>query len=63
MPRSNRLVGVLMGKSKKDLGKQVQNMKHRVIELEKLTRMDPLHKHPENHEELDKLKKKLAESQ
>ncbi|MFA6214499.1 MAG: hypothetical protein WC717_04455 [Candidatus Micrarchaeia archaeon] len=51
-----------MGKSKKDSGKQVQNMKHRIIELEKLTRMDPLHKHPENHEELDKLKKKLAEN-
>jgi len=51
-----------MGKSKKDLGKQVQNMKHRIIELEKEARMDPLHKHPEVHEELDKLKKKLAES-
>ena len=51
-----------MGKSKKDLGKQVQNMKHRIIELEKLARMDPLHKHPDVHEELDKLKKKLAES-
>ena len=56
-----QLVGVLMGKSKKDLGKQVQNMKHRIIELEKLARMDPLHRHPEVHEELDKLKKKLAE--
>ena len=56
-------VGVLMGKSKKDLGKQVQNMKHRIMELEKEARMDPLHKHPENHEELDKLKKKIAESQ
>ncbi len=55
-------VGVLMGKSKKDLGKQVQNMKHRIMELEKEARMDPLHKHPEVHEELDKLKKKLAEN-
>ena len=56
------IAGVLMGKSKKDLGKQVQNMKHRIMELEKLARMDPLHKHPDVHEELDKLKKKLAEN-
>ncbi|MFA6213772.1 MAG: hypothetical protein WC717_00655 [Candidatus Micrarchaeia archaeon] len=43
-----------MGKSKKDLGKQFQNMKHRISELEVKARMDPLHKHPEVHEELDK---------
>jgi len=37
-------------------------MKNRVAELEVKARMDPLHKHPEVHEELDKLKKKLAEN-
>jgi hypothetical protein len=48
-----------MGMTKRDLVKQVQNIKKRIAELEAKARMDPLRKHPEIHEELEKLKKKL----
>jgi hypothetical protein len=48
-----------MGMTKRDLVKQVQNIRKRVQELEAKARMDPLKKHPEIHEELEKLKKKL----
>ena len=51
-----------MGMSKKDLSRKHANLKLKIAELEKLARMDPLRKHPEVHEELDKLKKALAES-
>ena len=51
-----------MGKSKKDLGKQFQNIKKRIAELEEKARLDPIKKNPAIHEELDKLKKKLLES-
>lgn len=51
-----------MGKTKRDLLKQVQNIRKRVQELEAKVRMDPLRKHPEIHEELEKMKKKLQEN-
>lgn len=52
-----------MGKSKKDLGRQLQMIKKRIEELEVKVRMDPLRKNPANHEELDKLKKKQQEAE
>ncbi len=52
-----------MGLTKKDLGKQRHNLEKRIAELEGKARMDPVKKHPEIHEELAKLKKKLEESQ
>lgn len=51
-----------MGKSKKDLGRQRQNLIAQIAIVEKKAFMDPLHKHPEVHEELAKLKKALEES-
>lgn len=48
-----------MGKTKKGLNKQIQGMKRRIVELEEKVKKDPLKKHPELHEELEKLKKKL----
>jgi len=48
-----------MGKSKKDLGKQTQNLKRKIAELEEKVRMDPLKRNPAIHDELAKLKKKL----
>jgi hypothetical protein len=50
-----------MGMSKKDLSRKHANMKVKIAELEQKVRMDPLKKHPENHDELAKLKKELAE--
>lgn len=50
-----------MGKSKKDLSRQSQNLKHRIAELEGKVKFDPLKKNPALHEELEKLKKKLQE--
>ena len=50
-----------MGKTKKDLGRRVQNIKRRIEELEQQVRMDPLKKKPFIHEELAQLKKKLEE--
>ena len=50
-----------MALSKKDLGRKSQNIKARIDELEKKARMDPMHKHPEIHDELERMKKKLAE--
>ena len=54
--------GHFMGLSKKDLGRKKANIKARIAELEKKARMDPLKKNKAVHEELDQLKKKLAES-
>lgn len=51
-----------MGMSKKDLTRKRANIKARIDELEPLVRRDPLKKHPQMHEELDKLKKELAEN-
>lgn len=48
-----------MGKSKKDLGRKMQNIKRRIEILEKEARMDPLKKKPRIHEELEELRKKL----
>lgn len=48
-----------MGMSKRDLCKQVQNIKKRIEELEGQVRLDPLKKNPAIHEELEKLRKKL----
>ncbi len=50
-----------MGKTKKDLGRQRQNIKRRIDELEVKVKMDPMKKVPANHEELADLKKKLEE--
>lgn len=52
-----------MGMSKKDLSRKHANLKQRISELEAKARMDPLKRHPEIHEELDKLKKALVEGQ
>ncbi|MDD2655369.1 MAG: hypothetical protein PHQ80_01745 [Candidatus ainarchaeum sp.] len=51
-----------MGKSKKDLGKQLQNIKKRIQELEAKAKYDPLRKNPALHDELAKLKKKVEEA-
>ncbi|MFA5108487.1 MAG: hypothetical protein WC492_03080 [Candidatus Micrarchaeia archaeon] len=48
--------------SKKDLTRKHMNTKARIAELEPLVRRDPLKKHPEIHEELEKLKKSLTEN-
>ncbi len=53
--------GEIMGLSKKDIGRKHQNLKRMIAELEQKVRMDPAKKHPEIHEELAKLKKKLEE--
>ncbi|MBI5046461.1 hypothetical protein HZC07_01895 [Candidatus Micrarchaeota archaeon] len=51
-----------MGMSKKDLSRKKANIKARIEELEKKTRMDPLKKNRSLHDEVDDLKKKLAEA-
>jgi hypothetical protein len=50
-----------MGKSKKDLSRQSQGIKKRIVELEEKVKMDPVKKNPAIHEELATLKKKLQE--
>jgi hypothetical protein len=50
-----------MGMSKKDLSRKKANIKARVEELEKKARMDPLKKNKSLHDELESLRKKLAE--
>ncbi len=56
-------IGERMGLSKKDIERKHQNLKRRIAELEQQARLDPAKKHPEIHEELAKLKKKLEEGQ
>ena len=51
-----------MGMSKHDLDRKKQNAKRRIEELEAIVKNDPLKRKPENHEELAKLKKILAET-
>ena len=51
-----------MGLSKKDLGRKKANIKARIEELEAKAKMDPLKKNKAVHEELDQLRKKLAEA-
>ena len=50
-----------MGMSKKDLSRKHANMKVKIAELDQKVRMDPLKRHPENHEELERLKKEIAQ--
>lgn len=47
--------------SKKDLSRKHGMLKMRLAELEIKARMDPLKRHPEIHEEIEKLRKTLAE--
>ncbi|MFH0927756.1 MAG: hypothetical protein V1822_04210 [Candidatus Micrarchaeota archaeon] len=51
-----------MGMSKKDLTRKHANAKARIAALDPLVRKDPLKKHPELHDEIDKLKKSLLEN-
>ena len=51
-----------MGMSKKDLSRKKANIKARIAELEQKARMDPLKRNRAVHDELEQLKKKLAES-
>ena len=53
--------GEFMGMSKKDLSRKHGMLKIRLAELEIKARMDPLKRHPEVHEEIEKLKKQLAD--
>jgi hypothetical protein len=50
-----------MGMSKKDLSRKKANMKSKIEELEKKAKMDPLKKNKALHDELDQLRKKLAQ--
>lgn len=50
-----------MGMSKKDLSRKKANLKAKIDELEKKAKMDPLKKNRALHDELDSLRKKLAE--
>jgi hypothetical protein len=50
-----------MGMSKKDLSRKKANIKARIEDLEKKAKMDPLKKNRALHDELDGLRKKLAE--
>ncbi|MBN2477814.1 hypothetical protein JXB01_00810 [Candidatus Micrarchaeota archaeon] len=50
-----------MGKTKKDLGRQKANLKAKLAELESKARNDPLKKNKALHEELEQVRKKLAE--
>ncbi|MFH0885082.1 MAG: hypothetical protein V1861_05220 [Candidatus Micrarchaeota archaeon] len=50
-----------MGMSKKDLSRKKANIKARIEDLEKKAKMDPLKKNRALHDELDDLRKKLAE--
>jgi hypothetical protein len=44
----------------KDMNKARKMIEGHIAELEEKVRMDPLKKNPKNHEELAKLKRKLA---
>jgi hypothetical protein len=51
-----------MGMSKKELSRKKANIKNRIAELEEKARMDPLKRNRAVHDELEQLKKKLAEA-
>lgn len=51
-----------MGMSKKDLSRKRANIKARIEELEGKARMDPLKRNRAVHDELEHLRKKLAEA-
>ncbi len=53
---------ISMGMSKKDLSRKKANIKARIEELEVKARMDPLKKNRAVHDELEQLRKKLAEA-
>ena len=50
-----------MGMSKKDLSRKKSNIKTRLEELQKKARMDPLKKNKALHDEIEDLRRKLAE--
>ena len=50
-----------MGMSKKDLSRKKANLKARLEELEVKAKMDPLKRNKALHDELEQVKKKLAE--
>lgn len=50
-----------MGMSKKDLARRKANLKARLAELEKQAKMDPLKKNIFLHQEIEQIKKKMAE--
>jgi hypothetical protein len=50
-----------MGMSKKDLSRKKANINKNIEELEKKARLDPVGKNRAVHDELARLRKKLAE--
>ncbi len=50
-----------MGLSKKDLSRKKANLKHRLEELEKKAKQDPLKKDRRLHEEIADLRKKIED--
>jgi len=52
-------LGDFVAMSKKDLSRKTANAKKRIAELEPLVKKDPLKRHPEIHDELERLKKDL----
>ena len=50
-----------MGMSKKDLSRRKANLKGKLEELEAKARMDPMKRNKALHDEIEQLKKKLAE--
>ncbi|MFH2106164.1 MAG: hypothetical protein ABII22_02810 [Candidatus Micrarchaeota archaeon] len=50
-----------MGMSKKDLSRKKANLKAKLVELEAKARMDPMKRNVVLHQELEQIKKKLAE--
>ncbi|MFH0987218.1 MAG: hypothetical protein V1911_04200, partial [Candidatus Micrarchaeota archaeon] len=49
-----------MGKSKKDISRELQRIKRKIEELEERARNDPLKRNPAVHQELEELKRKLV---
>jgi hypothetical protein len=52
-----------MGISKKDYTRRKANLKARLEELEKKARMDPMKRDVRLHEELEQVRRKLAEEE
>ncbi|MGV8176306.1 MAG: hypothetical protein ACP5NX_00710 [Candidatus Bilamarchaeaceae archaeon] len=51
-----------MGMSKKDLSRRKANIKARLDELEKKAKMDPLKRNVLLHQEIEDLRRKMAEA-
>lgn len=51
-----------MGMSKKDLSRRKANIKARLDELEKKAKMDPLKRNVPLHQEIEDLRRKMAET-